>query len=80
VDGGFLALPPVPRNAAAHRVGTGMIFLMFLWLSYRPLPPELPWTPEIEMECARGLHVHQCIEFPDGNLVWCRDMGAEEMP
>jgi hypothetical protein len=53
-----------------------MIFLMFLWVDYRPLPPTLPWAPQIAIQCGR--HEHACIELPDGNLVFCPDMHLED--
>lgn len=62
----------------ADCVGAEMIFLMFLWVDYRPLPPVLPWEPEIEIDC--GFHEHACVELGDGNLIFCPDMSLEEAP
>lgn len=71
-----MATVPTGMGDVEEGGGVVMIFLMFLWVDFRPLPPMLPWGHEIEWNCGR--HEHACTELPDGNLVFCPDMSPEE--
>jgi hypothetical protein len=48
------------------------MLIVLLWFSYQPVPPELPWGPEVSVRC--GLHEHACEELPGGPMLWCPDM------